>query len=87
MKEIWIFGEDKTSDMSRWSINAFENAVSLRLALVRYWSHSQMETHPHRLEGFNRPHVIININEPNPWLEEKQCIYGTLNEAKVINLY
>ena len=84
MKEIWIFGEGKTSDMSRWSINAFEVPGGTS---VRYWSHSQMETHPNRLEGFNRPHVIINISEPNPWLEEKQCIYGTLNEAKVINLY
>ncbi len=84
MKEIWIFGIGKTSDMSRWSINAFEVPGCTH---VRYWSHSQIEANPHRLQGFNRPHVIININEPNPWLEEQQCVCGTLNEAEVINLY
>jgi len=84
MKEIWIFGSGKTSDMSHWSVNKFEVPGTCS---VRYWSHSQIEADPHKLEGFNRPHVIVNVNEPNPWLEEQQCVCSALNDAEIINLY
>lgn len=84
MKEIWIFGSGKTSNLSHWSINKFEVAGT---CFVRYWSHSQIEADPNRLEGFNRPNVIINASEPSEELLKKQAIAGCLNDAQIINLY
>lgn len=84
MKEIWIFGGGKTDRMSNWAVDRFEVAGTCR---VKYWSHSEIDADPHKLEGASRPHVIINVSEPNPWLEEQQLVCSALHEADIITLY
>jgi len=72
MKNIWIFGTGKTDIKSRYNINQFEVAGE---TFVKYWSHSQMKNDMNLLEGFQRPHVIINTSKPFPELEKRQkCI-------------
>ena len=81
MKEIWIFGEGKTSDMSRWDINKFEVPGTCQ---VRYFSHAQMRANIARIEGFQRPSIIINVSEPYEELRDRQL---ACPRDHLINLY
>lgn len=57
---------------SEWYIERFEVAGEV---FVKYWNHSELENDMNKIEGFNRPDVIINTSKPFLELEARQkCI-------------
>jgi|21_taG_2_1085346.scaffolds.fasta_scaffold17756_2 hypothetical protein len=83
MKEIWIFGNGKTSEGSRWDICRFEVPGE---TFVKYFSMSQMRSDIHAIEGI-RPHLIVNTSEPFDELLHRQANCAARHQAPIIDLY
>jgi len=80
MKEIWIFGEGYIKTSDPW-LSGFTVGDDVT---VRYFNHAQMKANISRIEGFQRPSIIINVSEPYEELRERQL---ACPRDYLINLY
>jgi hypothetical protein len=83
MKDIWIFGHNEVMDSHPYT----DKLTGVGEVFVKYFKLSRVELNEYSLEGYNRPHLIINLQEPSDEMKKRQGIAGVFNDAQIINLY
>ena len=80
MKTIWIFGNEECARIQDLHIGEAGSRVT-------YFKLSAVEINMDRMEGHNRPNLIVNLNKPGEKLRKRCRIHGAMNDAQTIDLY
>ncbi len=67
MKDIWIFGNSEVIESHPFT----DRLTGVGEVFVKYFKLSRVELHEYSLEGYNRPHIIINLQEPTEDMKKR----------------
>jgi hypothetical protein len=82
MKNIWIFGNSEVHDSY-----PFTDKLTGEDVYVKYFKFARVELNEYSLEGYNRPNVIINLQEPRESMKKRQQIVSTPLDTQIIDLW